>query len=146
MNIMKTMASSKKTVSFAVIVATFIFPPLLASPRQGRLPRISGSQQSRFSVNRRNGRIIPPSVSQSQLASYGHLPIRFEENVGQTDNRVRFLSHGPGYTLFLTADEAVFKFSGQDLISQGKRHGLKFVRDRLLRATVSLLIQAKTPT
>jgi hypothetical protein len=35
------------------------------------------------------------------------LPLSFEANQGQTDARVKFLSRGPGYTLFLTGDEAV---------------------------------------
>lgn len=35
------------------------------------------------------------------------LPLRFEQNQGQTDAEVRFLSRGPGYTLFLTGQEAV---------------------------------------
>jgi len=39
--------------------------------------------------------------------NYGKLPLSFEANQGQTDARVKFLSHGGGYTLFLTADEAV---------------------------------------
>ena len=38
---------------------------------------------------------------------YAHLPLLFEPNQGQTDPRVKFLVRGPGYTLFLTADEAV---------------------------------------
>jgi CSLREA domain-containing protein len=38
---------------------------------------------------------------------YGALPLSFEANAGQTDEVVRFLSRGPGYTLFLTPDEAV---------------------------------------
>src|SRR5688572_12858792 len=38
---------------------------------------------------------------------FGELPISFEINKGQTDKAVRFLSHGPGYDLFLTANEAV---------------------------------------
>jgi hypothetical protein len=126
------LASSTITVSIAVIVGALIFPPLFASPRQGRLPRMSGSQQSSISVTRRNAKMMPPSVSRSHLASYGHLPMRFEENIGQTDNRVRFISHGPGYTLFLTADEAVFKPSGHGLASVGKWRGPKSVRDRLL--------------
>lgn len=37
----------------------------------------------------------------------GGLPAGFEENVGQTDAQVRFLSRSPGYTLFLTPREAV---------------------------------------
>ncbi len=34
-------------------------------------------------------------------------PLRFEENQGQTAREVRFVSHGGGYELFLTPDEAV---------------------------------------
>jgi hypothetical protein len=40
--------------------------------------------------------------------SYWRLPLRFEANQGQTDNRVKFLSRGLGYNLFLTSEEAVF--------------------------------------
>ena len=32
----------------------------------------------------------------------------FESNEGQTDSQVKFLSHGDGYSLFLTSNEAVF--------------------------------------
>jgi hypothetical protein len=39
--------------------------------------------------------------------SYGKLPLHFEANQGQTHKDVRFLSHGAGYSLYLTADEAV---------------------------------------
>mgnify|MGYP006877895895 CR=1 FL=1 len=38
---------------------------------------------------------------------YGRLPMHFEPNVGQTDEAVRYLARGPGYTLFLTDTEAV---------------------------------------
>jgi Beta-propeller repeat/Abnormal spindle-like microcephaly-assoc'd, ASPM-SPD-2-Hydin len=41
------------------------------------------------------------------LDAYGELPLSFELNAGQTDSRVKFLSRGPGYTVFLTKDEAV---------------------------------------
>jgi hypothetical protein len=39
--------------------------------------------------------------------NYGKLPLSFEANQGQTDSRVRFLSRGRGYSLFLTGDAAV---------------------------------------
>ncbi len=39
---------------------------------------------------------------------FGNLPLSFEANHGQTDPSVKFLSHGDGYTLFLTSDSAVF--------------------------------------
>jgi len=49
-----------------------------------------------------------PSVTSSEVdARYGKLPLRFEANEGQTDRSVKFLSHGPGYDLFLTSSGAV---------------------------------------
>ncbi len=41
--------------------------------------------------------------------AFGRLPLRFEANQGQTDARVSFLARGRGYTLFLTATEAVLR-------------------------------------
>ena len=40
-------------------------------------------------------------------AAYGKLPLHFEVNQGQSDGQVKFLARGSGYTLFLTATEAV---------------------------------------
>jgi hypothetical protein len=37
------------------------------------------------------------------------LPLFFEPNQGQTAPQVKFLARGPGYSLFLTADEAVLR-------------------------------------
>jgi hypothetical protein len=39
--------------------------------------------------------------------AYGKLPLSFEENQGQSAREVRYLSHGSGYELFLTPQEAV---------------------------------------
>jgi hypothetical protein len=49
------------------------------------------------------GTVGPPKAQET----YGHLPLAFEANQGQMDPRVKFLARGPGYTLFLKADEAV---------------------------------------
>jgi hypothetical protein len=46
------------------------------------------------------------------LQGYGKLPLSFEVNQGQTNGRVKFLSRGSGFTLFLTGDEAVFALRG----------------------------------
>jgi hypothetical protein len=43
---------------------------------------------------------------------YGKLPMSFEANEGQTDPRVKFLSRGDGYGLFLTAEEFVLLLGG----------------------------------
>lgn len=39
--------------------------------------------------------------------SYGKLPLAFEANQGQSDPRVKFLAHGPGYSVFLTSGQMV---------------------------------------
>ena len=41
----------------------------------------------------------------------GNVPLGFEPNQGQSDERVKFLARGHGYSLFLTGDEAVLKLS-----------------------------------
>ena len=48
-----------------------------------------------------------PLVKQKVAQEYGKLPLSFEANRGQTDPKVKFLSRGPGYKLFLLPDEAV---------------------------------------
>ena len=40
--------------------------------------------------------------------AYGKAEMSFEPNRGQTDDEVKFLARGAGYTVFLTASEAVF--------------------------------------
>jgi len=63
-----------------------------------------------------------PKTQARILDSYGKLPLSFEANHGQTDGRVKFLSRTGGYTLFLTADEAVLALSGK---KKGSPQGLK---------------------
>src|SRR5262245_14002646 len=38
------------------------------------------------------------------------LPLHFVANTGQTDPRVKFTAHGPGYDVFLTAEQTVLTF------------------------------------
>jgi hypothetical protein len=58
-------------------------------------------------------RELPDKLSQAKLiGSYGKLPLSFEANHGQTDQRVKFLSRGRGYALFLTSDETVLSLQG----------------------------------
>jgi hypothetical protein len=57
--------------------------------------------------------IAPPDASTSAKleTAYGALPLSFEENQGQADSDVRFVSRGAGYTLLLTPTEAVLALS-----------------------------------
>jgi hypothetical protein len=50
----------------------------------------------------------PDSASRVQVSkTYGRLPLQFEANEGQTDERVKFLARGPGHAVFLTPTETV---------------------------------------
>jgi len=51
---------------------------------------------------------VPIAPERSAAARAYQLPLTFEINQGQTDDRVDFLARGPGYNIFLTATEAVF--------------------------------------
>ena len=56
--------------------------------------------------------IALPAISAAETpanlrATYGKVPLQFEENRAQPDKAVRFLAHGPGYNLYLTSKDAV---------------------------------------
>ena len=68
---------------------------------------------------------LTPELSRDAAARrpavYGKLPLIFEANRGQTDSRVKFLSRGNGYTLFLTATETVLALAGRRSSVAGNR-------------------------
>lgn len=61
------------------------------------------------------------AAAQAARASFAKLPLSFEQNQGQTDTRVKFLSRGDGYNLFLTADEAVIALRGGTFSDSSKK-------------------------
>ncbi|WP_428312723.1 Calx-beta domain-containing protein [Hydrocarboniphaga sp.] len=81
--------------------------------------------------------------SKAQLAAaYGQLPLGFEANRGQFDASVRYLARGQGYSLFLTADEAVLSLqkAGKDGGDLSQR---SVIRARLLGAAAAPPLQAE---
>jgi hypothetical protein len=83
------------------------------------------SQSNPVPLTNPSARVAPPGVVSSigvsqtdpktqarVLEGYGKLPLSFEANHGQADGQVKFLSRTGGYTLFLTADEAVLALRG----------------------------------
>jgi hypothetical protein len=80
-----------------------------------------------------------PQASRSRVvAAYGKLPLSFELNQGQTDRRVKFLSRGSGYSLFLTSDEAVLTLCKGRPLSKAEKakrgRSLAISEDQLQRA------------
>jgi RHS repeat-associated protein len=53
------------------------------------------------------GHAVTPETQAQVSQALSQTPLMFEANVGQVDPQVQFLTHGPGYTAFLTATEAV---------------------------------------
>jgi hypothetical protein len=53
---------------------------------------------------------------------YGALPLSFEANLGQTNQRVKFLARSAGYLLFLTPTEAVMALENPAAHGKGKEN------------------------
>ncbi len=71
---------------------------------------------------------IPAAFGKAALKSkpdarglLGQLPLIFEPNQGQTDSRVKFVSHGAGYSLFLDSTGAVLAMQTAQPASAGQR-------------------------
>jgi RHS repeat-associated protein len=64
---------------------------------------------------------ISAAESATKFAAYGNLPLAFEENVGQSDARVKFLSRGPGYQLFLAQSSSTLALRSEE----GKQAALR---------------------
>ena len=88
---------------------------------------------------------------------FGELPLSFEINKGQTDETVKFLSHGPGYDLFLTATEAVLRLekprpaskdnlkkpASPDAISETQVHEASVLRLKMIGANGAPRVEGK---
>jgi hypothetical protein len=75
--------------------------PSLDTPNQ----KLETSHQPAISIETRSPKL---ATTANLDRRFGQLPLSFEPNVGQTDEQVKFVSRGRGYTLFLTDREAVF--------------------------------------
>jgi uncharacterized repeat protein (TIGR01451 family) len=79
--------------------------PVFANASNKTAPFTNPSLGSRSAVP---GLYQPDAETRVRIAeAYRRQPLGFEANRGQTDADVQFVSRGAGYTLFLTADEAV---------------------------------------
>src|SRR5882762_2198411 len=108
----------------------------------GSLLMIISTQHAREHLVQRRG-IASPTVTNKTARSgqtkenpkwfeaYGKLPLSFEENQGQTAKEVRYVSHGSGFELFLTSQEAVVALRPSEHLDFSPRH--RFATLRALR-------------
>jgi len=87
-------------------------------------------QSTNAQAGSRQALVEQPEGSRANIeAAYGKLPLSFEANRGQTDAHVQFISRGSGYTLYLTATEAVLTLQrplgfGEPPVGPGSPPGL----------------------
>ena len=91
--------------SFMVLFANAAFAQGSASAT--KTSRVRLAKNSISSSPAKPAADLSKASKQQILVSYARLPLSFEVNQGQINNQVKFLSHGRGYTLFLTPTEAV---------------------------------------
>jgi len=82
----------------------------------------------------------PDEATEARVASsMMKLPLRFEENKGQVDRRVRFLSRGQGYSLFLTPTEAVLSLRSVVAGEKGKTSATDGVKASAVKYRTAVL-------
>jgi hypothetical protein len=89
---------AQKTKIILVVCLLWAFP-LATLPRVAAKPSAASPAQTTANT---------AEVKMTVSENYGKLPLSFEPNMGQSAKAVKFLSRGNGYTVFLTATEAVF--------------------------------------
>jgi hypothetical protein len=104
---MKMRGSWMKVVQYAG-VTVFVSSLLLLSVLRNSAGRTQQADGRRFHSTVGETRGLSLAKAEPRWANaYGKLPLSFEENLGQTAQQVRYVSHGNGYELFLTPQEAV---------------------------------------
>jgi hypothetical protein len=96
----------------------FMIEPSVIDPGQNSILRQSVRNASEMDIRPRVGKVDgigQQQVSPSTSAVYGNLPLAFEPNVGQTDERVRFLARGRGMTAFFSDTETAIVLSRSQL-------------------------------
>jgi len=112
---MKPWSSCLKVVKFICVtglVCGLLFLTAFRSTRKRSLQSEAGFSQV---ATNRTSTVSAAKADPKWIEAYGKLPLSFEENQGQTAREVRYVSHGNGYELFLTSQEAVLALrSGTD--------------------------------
>jgi len=94
-------------VATVLAVAAILWLPLGARQFAGKAWRSATPPGKTGLAAAEKSKRVEPAGRPRAVESYSKLPLSFEANQGQTDRRVKFLSRGGGYSLFLTWNEAV---------------------------------------
>lgn len=82
-------------------------PPQIAIASRAKLTPLPRPEASETREPEASSHSLALASRVQAMKMYAALPMSFEANKGQSDPRVKFLAHAPGYTLFLTDREVV---------------------------------------
>ena len=103
--------------------------PAADAPRLG--PLLEKAMQSpgkSFRLESGNTAAVDEEARQAINRNLVKLPLRFEQNEGQTDEQVKFLSRGQGYQFFLTSTESVMVLTKTEREYPRERFGIRRVK------------------
>jgi hypothetical protein len=101
------------STGFALLLVTFLRHANQTTPqaKQSGAPIVINQTGSGQQSTTTSAKKAEASTRERAAKTYGRLPLQFEANQGQTNSKVKFLSRGSNYTLFLTAAETVLALS-----------------------------------
>lgn len=123
---MNTKPQPRTRTATGLIFVLAIAASLFGAPQQTQLAR--PALQLRPTAPSLQASKARRPINSRALKAYGNLPMRFEENRGQTDPHVQFFARGAGYSLFLMPSEAVLALHTSRHVTpgdlkMGKRRG-----------------------
>jgi len=104
---MKTRGSWAKVVASISVVVLICGLLMVSASRQTGKSLLQSKGAASAAATSETARLTKATENPRWIKAYGNLPLSFEENRGQTAREVRYVSHGSGYELFLTPQEAV---------------------------------------
>jgi hypothetical protein len=99
--------------SFLLVAGLYIAEGSRLQGKSSNVPASARSASSSAAAKRSDSKV---------LEAFGKLPLTFMENQGQTAQEVRYVSHGSGYDLFLTSQEAVVALRSGKHFDLSPRH------------------------
>src|SRR5215813_11309499 len=108
-----------KHTPFLCVAAALALACFAASESAGQSSDRNASQSQTASSP--SASVPSAALKQKVMQEYGKLPLGFEANQGQTDPKVKFLSRGPGYQLFLLPHEAIIRLQKQRHAQHARR-------------------------
>ncbi len=117
------LGNSAKFIGGTTLICSVLLLTVLGSAEKRVLP-VKRTKEAA------SGLLKPRAAKENSrlIEAYGMLPLRFEENQGQTAQEVRYVSRGAGYELFLTPQEAVLALRPNVAHDLSPLHRMAFIQ------------------